>query len=147
MRKSLVQKSKRFIGVPAGDISPEYERQAVAKALDAKPPKRSKRIPWSEFADRDPSEGDVHPDRPGCESQKAALEAGRCAAPLANSGERFGQDRFCTRLPERRMGRGNWVEGSDFCTHHKHLERQAMPVREVSDLHTDDPLPYVTKYD
>lgn len=140
-----IKQSKRFVGLPIDDIPEEYDRQAVARALREKPPKRSKRIPWSEYPDTDPSEGDEQPERPGCESQARALQAGRCAAPLANSVGRFGEMRYCTRLPERRMGRGNWKEGSDFCTHHCHLERQAVAAREVFDLHTDESLPYKTR--
>lgn len=142
MNREEIEKSKRYIGLPADDIPPEYDREAVESALDAKPSKRSKRVPWREYSDLDdPAE---HPEWSGHPDQSAVLEAGRCGAPLKNSIRRFGHTRYCTRLPERRMGQANWKEGSDFCTHHSHLEKRAVPAQEVFDLHTDDPLPYET---
>lgn len=141
MNQEEIEASKRYIGLPVDDMPPEYDAEAVESALDAKPSKRSKRVPWDEYDDLDDSD-DPRPEWSGTHSQDAALEAGRCGCPLRNSTRRFGHTRYCTRLPERRMGKGNWREGSDFCTHHSHLERKAIPAQEVFDLHTDEPLPY-----
>lgn len=141
MDREKIEQSKRYIGLPAEDIPSEYDREAVESALDAKPSKRSKRVPWKEYSDLDDSD-DPRPEWHGTYSQDAALEAGRCGAPLKNV-RRFGHARYCTRLPERRMGQGNWKVGSDFCTHHSHLEKRAVPAQEVFDLHPDDPLPYM----
>jgi hypothetical protein len=141
-RELTLQESKRYIGIPV-DVPEEYDTESVESALEAKPPKRSERISWSEYEDLpEPSE---HPDWCGHPDQDAVIEAGRCAAPLQNSVRRFGEIRYCTRLPERRMGNGNWQTASDFCTHHADdLEKQAIPIQEVFDLHTEESLPYDT---
>jgi len=92
---------------------------------------------WHErYGDEDPYAGDdeekPHPDEvppseyahdedgaynpaAGAQSQEAALNAGRCAAPLKHAEERYGEPRFCTRLPEAVFVDG----GSDRCYQHK----------------------------
>jgi hypothetical protein len=92
---------------------------------------------WQErYGDEDPYEGDddakPHPDEipasayehdedggynpaAGAQDQNAARAAGRCSAQLHRSEERYGEPRYCTRLPEAVFVRG----GSDRCYVHK----------------------------
>lgn len=131
-----IEKSRHFIGLPSDDIPTEYDRDAVHAALDAKPLKRSKRVPWDEYDELDDSD-DPRPEWSGHPDQSAVLEAGRCGAPLKNSTRRFGHLRYCTRLPLRRFGQSSWKTDSSFCSHHSHLEKKVLRAQEVFDLHSD----------
>jgi len=51
----------------------------------------------------------------GAQDQDAALRAGRCGAGLRRSEERYGEPRYCTRLPESVFVDG----GSGRCYVHK----------------------------
>lgn len=92
---------------------------------------------WHEaFGDKDPYAGDdeekprpddvpsTHYERDehggynpaaGAQSQEATLEAGRCGAKLEHSEARYGEPRFCTRVPEAVFVDG----GSSRCYEHK----------------------------
>lgn len=129
----------------ADDLS-EYDCDALEAALKTtRPTKYDPRVPWDEYADKDPNEGDDRPGLPGCELQAAAIEAGRCGCPLKNSRERFGQLRFCTSLPDRRFGRGRWDSGSVLCGRHKHLQAQGRPPVEIFEHYRGVRLPYNTR--
>lgn len=77
---------------------------------DEKP--RPDDVPPSDYEDDDA--GTYNPAA-GAQSQEAALRAGRCGARLKRSQERYGEPRFCTRLPEAVFVGG----GSERCYEHK----------------------------
>lgn len=133
---------ERYSGSPIDEIPDKYDAEAVKTALEAKPSKRSERVSWDKYDDVDPHREDENPDRYGCENQELALEAGRCACPLANSIRRYGRLRFCCRLPTRRMGLGAWETGSDLCSAHSHLEAKTVPANQVAEWHLTVSLPY-----
>lgn len=79
-------------------------------AEDEKP--RPDETPASEYCDDE--HGTYNPNG-GAQSRDAALAAGRCAALLPHWKERYGEPRFCTRLPEAVFVQN----GSKRCYEHK----------------------------
>lgn len=81
-------------------------------AGDDEEKRRPDEVPPDEY-ERDEEAG--YNPAAGAQSREAALRAGRCAEPLDRWEERYGEPRYCTRLPEAVFFDG----GSERCQRHK----------------------------